>query len=71
MIRPRPFSGLIRSHRLLRIIGHCHLHDDAVYYDQDQLRLILPTPKCDDVVELAFSEIRLCGASNFQVTQGL
>ena len=35
------------------------------------LRLILPTPNWDDFVDLAFSEIRLYGASNFQVTRRL
>jgi uncharacterized membrane protein len=47
------------------------LHDDAVYDDQEVLRLILPTPNWDDFVDLAFSEIRLYGASNFQVTRRL
>jgi uncharacterized membrane protein len=63
--------ALDQVHRLLRIVGRRHLHDDAVYDDQESLRLILPTPNWDDFVELAFSEIRLYGASNFQVARRL
>jgi uncharacterized membrane protein len=63
--------GLDQIHRLLRVVGRRHLHDDAVYDDQEALRLILPTPNWDDFVDLAFSEIRLYGASNFQVTRRL
>ncbi len=63
--------GLDQLHRLLRVVGRRHLHDDAVYDDQGALRLILPTPNWDDFVDLAFSEIRLYGVSNFQVTRRL
>jgi uncharacterized membrane protein len=63
--------ALDQIHRLLRVVGRRHLHDDAVYDDQGALRLILPTPNWDDFVDLAFSEIRLYGASNFQVTRRL
>ena len=47
------------------------MHDDSLHDDQGALRLILPTPNWDDFVDLAFSEIRLYGASNFQVTRRL
>ena len=63
--------ALDQIHRLLRVVGRRHLHDDALYDDQGALRLILPTPNWDDFVDLAFSEIRLYGASNFQVTRRL
>ena len=63
--------ALDQIHRLLRVVGRRHLHDDAVYDDQEALRLILPTPNWDDFVDVAFSEIRLYGASNFQVTRRL
>ena len=63
--------ALDQLHRLLRMVGRRHLHDDAVYDDQENLRLILPTPNWDDFVELAFSEIRLYGASNFQIARRL
>jgi uncharacterized membrane protein len=48
-----------------------HLHNHAVYDDRGELRLILRTPNWDNFVELAFSEIRLYGASNFQVARRL
>jgi uncharacterized membrane protein len=63
--------ALDQVHRLLRVVGRRHLHDDAVYDDQGALRVILPTPNWDDFVELAFSEIRLYGASNFQIARRL
>ena len=61
--------ALDQIHRLLRVVGRRHLHDDAPYGDQGELRLILPTPNWDDFVDLSFSEIRLYGASNFQATR--
>jgi uncharacterized membrane protein len=67
----RGILALDQIHRLLRVVGRRHLHDDAVYDDQEALRLILPRPNWDDFVDLAFSEIRLYGASNFQVTRRL
>ena len=63
--------ALDQIHRLLRVVGRRHLHDDAMYDDQGALRLILPTPNWDDFVDVVFSEIRLYGASNFQVTRRL
>ena len=63
--------ALDQIHRLIRVVGRRHLHDDAVHDDQGALRLILPTPNWDDFVDLSFSEIRLYGASNFQVTRRL
>ncbi len=63
--------ALDQIHRLLRIVGGRHLHDDTVYDDQRALGVILPSPNWDDFVDLAFSEIRLYGASNFQVTRRL
>jgi uncharacterized membrane protein len=63
--------ALDQLHRLLRMVGRRHLHDDAVYDNRENLRLILPTPNWDDFVDLAFSEIRLYGASNFQIARRL
>jgi uncharacterized membrane protein len=63
--------ALDQIHRLLRVVGRRHLHDDSQYDDEGALRLMLPTPNWDDFVDLAFSEIRLYGASNFQVTRRL
>ena len=58
-------------HRLLRLVGRRHLHDDAVLDADGQLRLILPTPGWDDFVQLACREIRFYGAENFQVARRL
>ena len=51
--------ALDQIHRLLRVVGRRHLHDDSLYDDPCALRLILPMPNWDDFVDLAFSEIRL------------
>jgi uncharacterized membrane protein len=58
-------------HRLLRLVGRRHLHDDALFDAQGKLRLILPTPNWEDFVKLTFSEIRFYGAENFQVARRL
>ena len=58
-------------HRLLRAAGKRHLHDDTVFDRTGTLRVILRTPDWDDFVQLAYSEIRLYGAENFQVARRL
>ena len=58
-------------HRLLRAAGKRHLHDDTVFDEAGRLRVIFPTPDWDDFVQLAYSEIRLDGAENFQVARRL
>ena len=58
-------------HRLLSLVGRRHLHEDALLDANGALRLIFQTPKWDDFVELAVSEIRLYGAGNFQVSRRL
>jgi uncharacterized membrane protein len=58
-------------HRLLRLVGRRHLHDDALYDAKGVLRLIFRTPDWPDFVQLAVSEIRLYGAANFQVSRRL
>jgi uncharacterized membrane protein len=58
-------------HRLLRLIGACHLHDDVVRDSEDVPRLIFRTPNWEDFVALTFSEIRLYGAGNFQIARRL
>jgi len=57
--------------RLLRIVGGRHLHDEQVLDGTGRLRVIFPTPNWDDFVQLAFREIRLYGAENFQVARRL
>ena len=58
-------------HRLLRIVGTRHLSNDHIADDSGQVRLIFRTPNWQDFVNLAFSEIRRCGANNFQVARRL
>jgi len=56
-------------HRLLRAAGKRHLHDDTVFDQSGRLRMIFRTPDWDDFVQLAYSEIRLYGAENFQIAR--
>jgi uncharacterized membrane protein len=58
-------------HRLLRVVGHRRLHDDALFDANGRLRLIFRTPGWEDFVHLSFREIRLYGAENFQVARRL
>jgi len=58
-------------HRMLRLVGHRHLHDDALYDASGTLRVIFLTPGWQDFVQLAVSEIRLYGAASFQVSRRL
>jgi uncharacterized membrane protein len=57
--------------RLLRAVGTRHLRTDEVLDTSGQLRLIVRTPNWDDFVDLAFSEIRACGANNLQIVRRL
>jgi uncharacterized membrane protein len=58
-------------HRLLRLVGRRHLHDNALYDSKNVLILIFLTPNWEDFVQLAISELRLYGAKNFPVTRRL
>jgi uncharacterized membrane protein len=58
-------------HRLLRIVGRRHLHDEQIKDGSGQLRVIFRTPNWDDFVQLACREIRLYGAENFQIARRL
>jgi uncharacterized membrane protein len=58
-------------HRLLRIVGTRHLSNDQILDDSGHVRVIFRTPNWQDFVNLAFSEIRRCGAGNFQVARRL
>jgi uncharacterized membrane protein len=58
-------------HRLLRLVGARHLHDDVLHDLEGAPRLIFRTPNWEDFVALTFSEIRLYGASNFQIARRL
>jgi uncharacterized membrane protein len=56
-------------HRLLRAVGRRHLHDDVIRDAGGAIRVVLRTPNWEDFVALACREIRLYGASNFQVAR--
>jgi len=56
---------------LLRTVGMRELHNDWVCDEAGQPRLFRRTPDWNDFVQLAFSEIRHCGAGNIQVARRL
>ena len=58
-------------HRLLRLVGARHLHDDVLHNSEGVPRLIFRTPNWEDFVALTFSEIRLYGAGNFRIARRL
>jgi uncharacterized membrane protein len=69
-----PTTGVLaidQLHRLLRVIGRRHLHDDVLFDAKGALRLIFPTPDWQDFVQLAVSELRIYGAGNFQISRRL
>ena len=58
-------------HRLLRVTGRRHLHDDVIRGPSGEMRAIFRTASWDDFVHLACREIRLYGVENFQVARRL
>ena len=58
-------------HRLLRSVGTRQLRTDEILNISGQLRVIVRTPNWDDFVDMAFSEIRACGANNLQIVRRL
>ena len=58
-------------HRLLRSAGRRKLRTGPILGPTGTLRVILRTPHWGDFVHLAFVEIRLYGASNFQIARRL
>ncbi len=58
-------------HRMLRSVGMRHLRTDEILGQDGTLRVIFRTPNWEDFVNLALSEIRLCGASNLQIARRL
>jgi len=54
-------------HRLLRVVGRRHLHDDVIRDTAGTVRVILRTPNWDDYVHIACNEIRACGAGSVQI----
>ncbi len=69
-----PTTGVLaidQLHRLLRLVGLRHLHDDGWHDADGVLRVVISTPSWRDFVQLAMSEICLYGASNFQISRRL
>jgi uncharacterized membrane protein len=58
-------------HRLLRSAGRRNLRTDYLHDRAGNLRVIFRTPGWDDFVQLAFTEIRFCGANNIQIARRL
>jgi len=58
-------------HRLLRQVGKRQLSGETFLDEAGCPRVIFRTPNWEDFVNLAFSEIRRCGANNFQVARRL
>jgi uncharacterized membrane protein len=58
-------------HRLLRSAGRRNLRTDQILDRAGKLRVIFRTPKWEDFVHLAFSEIRFYGAENIQIARRL
>jgi len=58
-------------HRMLRSVGTRHLRTDEIMGKDGALRVIFRTPNWEDFVNLALSEIRLCGAANLQIARRL
>ena len=63
--------ALDQLHRLLRVVGRRHLHDDVIMDSSGKPRVIFRTPGWDDFVQLSCREIRLYGAENYQVARRL
>jgi uncharacterized membrane protein len=61
--------ALDQIHRLLRVVGHRHLHGEGVRDAAGRIRLILRTPNWEDFVHVACVEIRACGANSIQVAR--
>jgi uncharacterized membrane protein len=58
-------------HRLLRLVGRRHLHNEEILDGAGQLRVVRRTPNWQDFVHLVFFEIRHYGAENIQVARRL
>jgi uncharacterized membrane protein len=68
-----PTTGVLaidQLHRLLRVVGRRHLHDD-IMVEEGGGCVILKTPDWSDFVELSCREIRFYGAENFQIARRL
>jgi uncharacterized membrane protein len=59
--------ALDQIHRLLRVVGRRHLHDEGIRDAAGHVRVILRTPNWEDFVHIACNEIRACGAGSIQI----
>ena len=57
--------------RLLGLVGERHLQDERIADASGHLRVVLHKPDWQDFVQVSFSEIRLYGGENFQITRRL
>jgi uncharacterized membrane protein len=64
-------TAIDQLQRLLHDVGRRYLRGEAILDATGQPRLILRTPNWEDFVQLSCSEIRCCGASNFQIARKL
>jgi uncharacterized membrane protein len=58
-------------HRLLRLAGRRTLRTDYVKNPSGEIRVVFRKPNWNDFVQLAFTEIRFCGAGNIQIARRL
>jgi uncharacterized membrane protein len=63
--------ALDQVHRLLRAVGQRRLHGEEIMDAGGVRRVVYRTPNWDDFVDIAFNEIRTCGASSVQVARRL
>jgi uncharacterized membrane protein len=64
-------EGLDALEGVLRPLGQRALHGAAILDDDGAVRLVVPTPDWDELVDLALTEIRWYGAGTPQVTRRL
>jgi uncharacterized membrane protein len=69
-----PTTAVLAIDQLQRLLGNAGqrgLRTDSILSPAGTLRVIFRTPNWDNFVHLAFAEIRLYGASNFQIARRL
>jgi uncharacterized membrane protein len=64
-------EGLDALDGVLRSLGKRPLHSAAILDDDGAVRLVVPTPDWDELLDLALTEIRWYGARTPQVTRRL
>jgi uncharacterized membrane protein len=64
-------EGLDALEGVLRPLGQRPLHSAAILDDDGAVRLVVPTPDWDELLDLALTEIRWYGAGTPQVTRRL